>query len=87
MKPYELRNSPVILEVSEDAVDVEMLDADNNTVSAPPPTVEYMGGQNNTTRPSEYLTDSVWVDIVRETFEALFQEVTEEIKDQADELY
>jgi hypothetical protein len=46
-----------------------------------------MGSQNNTMHPSEYLADSVWVDVVCESFEALFQEVADEIKDQADELY
>ncbi len=87
MWAYELRNSPALLEVSEDTVDVEMPDANESAESAPPPAVERMGSQNNTTHPSECLADNVWVDVVRESFEALFLEVTDEMKEQADELH
>lgn len=59
----------------------------NDTEPALSPTVECMGSQDNSASPSEHLSDSTWVDMVCESFEALFQEVTGELKKQADELH
>jgi hypothetical protein len=82
---YELRNAPVVLVVSEqESIDVEMLDMEN---VAPPPTVEIMGRKDKFPNPSKYLDDSLWVDMVGETFEGRFDAVTDEIKTQADDLY
>ena len=83
---YELRNSSIVLVVPEESADdVEMVD--NDVAAAPPPTVEYMGREDDFPNPSEYLDDSPWVEMVGETFEGSFDAVTDEIKMQADDLY
>lgn len=85
---YELRNSPVILEAPDDNIDVDMLDADGcSTTSAPPPTVECMGNDDASPSAAEYLADAAWVDMVGESFKALFQVVTDDMKERANELY
>jgi len=82
---YEMRNSPVVLDVPDEIVDFEMLD--DVGASAPPPTVEYMGVQESFSLPSVHLSDDLWVGMVCESFQASFQDVSDETKQQADELY
>ena len=88
-KALEYKDKPVILEIpsANDDLVSEGDGVGDTTTPAPAATIERMGDETSRRKPSEYLSDDLWVTAVRGTFQANFQDVDEEMKELADKLW